>query len=131
MHVNEYLKYRHPEEFPVDRHPISTDYFLTLLRSTKDDPPPKSVKEIVGLFPRREPRLKLTTLPFYVFTTSRTIYSGLRQLENVFTEFYMSTGVLPNIKLIQSYYLTHPKDLPWEVIGEFGKRGGLIYGTQE
>lgn len=129
MHLEQYIKYKDPYKFPFDQNPVSSDYLLTLVNEIGDKKPPTTIKEIVSLFPKREPKYQLTVLPFFVFCTNRTIYSALKDVEEVFTEFYLRTGVLPNIRPLASFYLRHPKDLPLGLLADFNRRGGVVYGT--
>lgn len=131
MSLTRYLKYSERDQFPSDSHPVITDYFYCLGNQFIKLDHPKNVVGIVGIYPRREPRRPIESLSFFSFSTSRTAYAALRNLEEVFAEFYLQTGVLPYINPLSQRYFEKPKELSQSLLNVFARNGALIYGPKE
>lgn len=131
MSLAQCLKYPERAQFPTDSHPIITDYFYSLGNQFIEPGLSKSVVGVVGVYPRREPRRAVESLSFFAFSTSRTAYAALRDLEEVFAEFYLQTGVLPFINPLSKRYYEKPHEMPQSLLKVFARNGALIYGPKE
>ena len=131
MSLIQYLKYAERAQFPTESHPAITDYFYSLGNQFTEQNRPRSVVRIVGVYPRREPRRPIESLSFFAFSKSRTAYAALRNLEDVFAEFYLRTGVLPYINPLSQRYFEKPKELSQSLLNVFARNGALVYGPKE
>lgn len=106
MRLQQLVKYRSTDDLPVGSFPIFSDHFATLAQKLRDSPPPQTVLGIVGLFPFRRSRRDPDSVSFVTFSSNRTTYAALRDVEDFFAEFYLSTGILPYVSpMPQSCYL--------------------------
>jgi len=134
MSLTQYLKYSDRTQFPTGSHPATSDYFHTIgnqLNQLNQLNRPKSVVGIVGIFPRTEPRCSIDSLSFFAFSGSRTAYAALKDLEGVFADFYLQTGVLPHINPLPQRYFENPKKLSLSLLNVFSRSGALVYGPKE
>lgn len=131
MSLIQYLKYADSTQFPTKSHPATSDYFHTLGNQIIQLDRPKSLVGIVGVYPRREPDRPIESLSFFAFSGSRTAYAALTELEDVFADFYLLTGVLPYINPLSKGYFAKPKELSQYLLNVFSRNGALIYGPKE
>jgi len=131
MSLIQYLKYSDRTQFPTESHPAISDYFHTLGNHLYQQNRSKSLVGIVGIYPRKEPRCHIESLSFFAFSGSRTAYAALRDVEDVFADFYLQTGVLPYINPLSQRFFEKPKELSQSLLNVFARNGALVYGPQE
>lgn len=131
MGVREYIRFNDPRSFPFEIHPALSDYFLTLSQRLTDSPPSRRVSGIVGLYPHRNRARQIETVSFITFTTARTAYSALKDVEEVFADFYLQSGILPYINPVPNAHFRHPELMPSRIRSAFMKQGAYIYGIEE
>lgn len=123
------VRYKNRNELPFEQYPALSDYFTILNEAFIQFEVKPQIKGIVSLYPTRPRKTKMDILPFYSFSTNRTGYAALKQLENVFAEFYLQTEILPVINPIHASYLDKYKELPLHIVRKFQKRGVILYGN--
>jgi hypothetical protein len=131
MSLSQYLKYSDRTQFPTESHPATSDYFHSLGNQFIQRKRSKSLVGIVGIYPRKEPRHAIESLSFFAFSGSRTAYAALRDVEDVFADFYLRTGVLPYINPLSKRFFEKPKELSQSLLNVFMRNGALVYGPQE
>jgi len=124
----EYVRYADPSKFPSDTFHALTDHLLTMrnwLYKASETP-----LGLIGLFPSR-PAVNLPyTMRFFTFSKKRTAYTALKQVEDIFAEFYLMTDILPFIITIPSLYFHSPQKLPSKIKSQFKRRGVLLYAVE-
>jgi hypothetical protein len=125
------LRYPTPDQFPLNQFPVISDYLLQLRSVTHRRPPPDSVRALVGVYPVRKPARTPGSLSFYSFNRTRSVYASLREMEDILAEFYLLSDIMPMVTPLPASLLSHPSDLPSEVVRTLRQRGALIYGPEE
>lgn len=130
MNLFEEVRYRGEDEFLQSQDPILTDYFIWLSRELRSLQDKQQVRGILSLFPLKPRKTKFEVLPFYAFSTNRTAYATLVNLEDVFANFYIKTDIFPVINSIHHSYIENYKELPHPLVRKFFQRGALLYDNQ-
>lgn len=129
MHLLELVRYKAITDFPTRDNPIISDYLTQLVQNVESTKIPKQTLGIVGVIPKN----KVTKAPdymfFYTMTTRLTSYAALRDVEEIFADFYLRSNVLPDITSFSKRYYYDIKNFPVFTANVIGKQGVLIYGT--
>lgn len=131
MSLLQHLKYHSREEFPMEAYPALSDHMYSLASRLQDSQPVRGVVGIVGLYPARPVKRPPTSASFFTFTTSRTAYAALRDVEDIFADFYLRSGILPHISPLPKRYFDEPTALSQSLLTTFAKQGALLYGAEE
>ena len=67
------------------------------------------------------------SIVFHAFTTNRTSYGAIEDLESIFAEWFLETRTLPIINPIPMKYFKEPEMLPEDWYLSISKRGVKIY----
>jgi hypothetical protein len=133
LELAEYLRYRELE-FAAKTWPHVTHALWQLRRTLdgSDECPrrplnPKSLTCLVGLFPERSKTQRPKSIQFFAFSRCRSTYAALRDVEDVFAEFYLMTDMLPVITPAPDSLLRHLDRMPDQPRLEMSKRGVLVY----
>jgi len=125
----EEVRFRNETELMQADHPVLTDYFITLSKEMEYLNRKNQVKGVLSLYPVSQRVRRFEVLPFYVFSSTRTSYASIKLVEEVFSEFYLKTEVLPVINPIHSSYIERFTELPNHLVKKFITRGAVLYGN--
>ncbi len=131
MRLQQVLKYKTSNDLPTQVYPALSDHFVTLTHTLRDADLPSTLAGVIGIFPFRKPRTEPDSVSFFTFSSNRTAYAALRDVEEIFAEFYLRTGVLPYLNPMPRSFYLNPDTLPRKTRTLFGKQGAFIYGTEE
>lgn len=131
MRIREYVRYRNREDYPMESYPAISDFFYTLSMRVGEVAPSRRVLGIVGLYPFRRSARPIDTISFVTFSTTRTTYAALKDVEDIFADFYLQSGILPYINPLPQVYFKEPELLPGKVKSILHKQGAYIYGVEE
>jgi hypothetical protein len=91
----------------------------------------RTIKNVIGLYPTRSLRRSPDSFGFYAFCTNRTAFAALIAMEDVFTEFYMDTSILPLISPLPYRFFREPDLLPKRIVKDIRTRGVMLYAPEE
>jgi hypothetical protein len=128
--MNDWVKYSMPTELPLDIHPLTSKYFLSLSDRLTSFRPSHTIKHVIGLYPSRPLQGRPDSLIFIAFCTNRTAFAALMALEKVFAGFYMETFILPLITPLPYKFYLEPEKLPSRIFKPIKTRGVMLYGTE-
>jgi hypothetical protein len=131
--MNSWVKYNVSAELPLSIlsiYPLISDYFISLGSRLTSFGPTHTIKQVIGIYPSRPHTRTPGSLFFHAFCTNRTAFAALMALEEVFTEFYMETSVLPLITPLPYRFYLEPKMLPDRILRPIKTRGVILYGTE-
>ncbi len=68
-------------------------------------------------------------MQFVSVNTNKTYYAALKEVQSIFGDFFLESGIFPQIKIMPKEFLIHPSDISPSVYKKLKKRGALIYGS--
>lgn len=132
MAMNDVFRYTSQQDFPYDVFPQLSDSYMVLSSWLRQGNLSNRVISVAGTFPskyfaRRQP----PTLDFFPFTTNRTAYAAIREVEDVFAQFYLATNILPYLHPLPATWLKQPNLLPDNLLRRFRSKGALLYASED
>ena len=126
---SEIIKFRDQIDFETSNFPDFMDRYYLLQDIVKQKKLSHRVLGIGGILPLKRPQ-KIRTMSFVSISTNKTYFAALKEVQALFGEFYLESGIFPKISVIPKEFLIHPKDVAPSVYRRLKERGALIYGTE-